>query len=185
MFLAEPTEKELDVGAVILGLLQGLQFNAHEIYGTRIAGKNRISNSKVQSLGVGIYRVASLFNHECNPALTRYFQGTDIILSSIRPISAGQMVSETYGPLFANGLIKDRQRALRSRYWFKCQCKACLEDWPILKYLTNYARLKCPTEHCDHYIKYPKDLNKQVKCAMCKKTVSLKPLAEMLTRCEM
>lgn len=39
--LAEPTNVELDVAEVILGLLQVLQFNAHEIFETRHGEKHR------------------------------------------------------------------------------------------------------------------------------------------------
>lgn len=182
---SEPTEQELEVGAVMLQLLQALQFNAHDIYGTKVTGKHRFVDSKVQSLGVGIYQTAAMFNHECYPAITRYFQGTDIVLTSIRPLRPGDIASENYGPQFSKMAIKERQRLLRSRYWFKCECKSCVEDWPLDKHLTNFARLKCPTEHCSHFIKYPKDLNRTVKCSMCKKTVSLKAHAELLNKCEL
>lgn len=40
-FLAEPTNVELDTAEVILGLLQVLQFNAHEIFETRHGEKHR------------------------------------------------------------------------------------------------------------------------------------------------
>lgn len=182
---AEPTEKELEIGALLLGLLQTLQFNAHEIYGTKLTGKHRVNGAKTQSLGVGIYKTASMFNHECYPVLTRYFQGTDIVLTTTRPLLVGQMASECYGPSFTMVPLKDRQRHLRSRYWFKCECKVCKEDWPVVKSLNNYARLKCPIPTCDHYIKYPKDANRPIKCPMCKNTVDIKIQIDILRKCEM
>lgn len=182
---AEPTEKELEIGALLLGLLQALQFNAHEIYGTKLTGKHRVKESKTQSLGVGIYKTASYFNHECYPALTRYFQGTDVVLTTTRPLFAGQVASECYGPSFTMVPMKDRQRHLRSRYWFKCECRVCKEDWPVLKSLSNYARLKCPIPTCDHFVKFPKDANRPIKCPMCKNTVDIKIQIDILHKCEL
>lgn len=182
---AEPTNIELEVGVKLLQLLQSLQFNAHEVYGTKVKSTHRIIDSKVQGLGIAIYKSASLFNHDCYPSVTRYFQGTGIVLTTIRPISANSMVSENYGPMFSQVALKDRQRSLRSRYWFKCECQACKEDWPRYKDMNNFARLKCPMEKCKHYLKYPRDNKMIVKCTSCKSQVDLKNHTELLSKCEL
>lgn len=139
---ADPTEEEIEIGALIFGLLQALQFNAHEIYETKLGESHLIIGAKVNYIGVGIFKTGALFNHDCYPGVTRYFLGTTMILNTIRPIAKNEMVAENYGPQFSVLMLKDRQRQLRSRYWFTCECRACQENWLTLKKLDNHPRLK-------------------------------------------
>uniref|UniRef100_A0A182N656 SET domain-containing protein n=1 Tax=Anopheles dirus TaxID=7168 RepID=A0A182N656_9DIPT len=177
----EPTELELQVGAVLLSALQSLQFNAHEVYETRVSGDHRFDSAKVQYIGVGIYRAASMFNHECYPGVTRSFLGTSIVLHTSRPIAAGAVVPENYGPHFLRQPKPVRQRNLRSRYWFKCDCRACAEDWPQMDKLPAKPRLRCPTEGCAGVLPYPsKPSQRSAKCARCKKQVNLEAGVKML-----
>jgi SET and MYND domain-containing protein 4 len=139
---ADPYPHELEIGALILRLLQALQFNAHEIYETKLGVPHRISDSKVIYIGVGIYRTGALFNHECYPSVTRYFCGTSMVLNTIRPVEQNAIVAENYGPMFTRQSLEERQRNLKARYWFKCECKACTENWPMLKTMDHTARFK-------------------------------------------
>ncbi|XP_058062549.1 SET and MYND domain-containing protein 4 [Anopheles bellator] len=177
----EPTELELQVGAVLLGLLQTLQFNAHEVYETRITGNHRIDSAKVQYLGVGIYRAASMFNHECYPGVLRTFCGTSIVFHTSRPLRTGAVIPENYGPHFLRQAKALRQRNLRSRYWFKCDCRTCTEDWPLLEQLSDEPRLLCPTARCGNVLPHPgKSGQHQAKCTLCKKQVNLEPGLRMV-----
>lgn len=170
---AEPTPKELEIGALIFSYLQALQFNAHEIYETISQGDHKFSKGKVNYIGVGIYEVGALFNHECYPSITRYFNSTNIIFNSIRPHVDGEVIAENYGPIFTRQTLPERQRNLQARYWFKCECLACKENWPVLDKLNNKCRLKCTTETCSGVFNYPLDRFKEIKCRSCKKIVSL------------
>ncbi|XP_035794036.1 SET and MYND domain-containing protein 4-like [Anopheles albimanus] len=181
----EPNDLELQVGTIILGLLQTLQFNAHEIYETRITGEHRVDSAKVNYLGVGIYRTASMFNHECYPGVSRTFLGTSIIFHTSRPIRSGAVVPENYGPHFLRQPKPMRQRNLRSRYWFKCDCRTCAEDWPLLERLTDEPRLLCPTDGCENVLAFPtKPSKRSTKCSKCKKQVNLEPSMKMVDASE-
>lgn len=70
-------------------------------------------------------------------AFYRYFEGRNIVFRATRPLAPGDVVSENYGPHFMMRGLKERQRALASRYWFKCECVACKEDWPTLKMMSG------------------------------------------------
>lgn len=137
-----PDEDELQVAAVLLGLLEVLQFNAHEIYETRLGREHRVVGSKPAYIGVALYRTGAFFNHDCHPAVARYFVGTSIVLSATRPLRPGEMVGENYGPIYTKRTLLERQRDLRSRYWFRCGCRCCSEDWPLLNKLDNRPRLR-------------------------------------------
>lgn len=181
---AEPTNEELDVGLLILGLLEALQFNAHEIYQTMIGEKHRFEGSKPVYIAVGIYKTGALFNHDCYPGVARYFSGKNLVLTATKPIERFAAVAENYGPIFTKKMLLERQRNLRSRYWFKCECNACVGNWPILDKMTNAAKFKCLTKGCKNVLWYPLDPEKKVKCSECRKNILLKNAVVELKRCE-
>lgn len=167
--------------------MQAIQFNAHEIYETVSNKVHKFQKSRINYIGVGIYEVGALFNHECYPSVTRHFNGTHLIFNTIRPHQAGQVIAENYGPIFTKQNLGTRQRNLSSRYWFKCQCNACQEDWPILDKLHNRCRLKCLTTNCPGLFSYPDrkaKLSKQTKCNICKNSFSLELQIQLLAECE-
>jgi hypothetical protein len=61
----------LFIGSLLLRHLQLLQFNAHEIFETRMETPNKFRGSKTVYVGVGIYPTVAMFNHDCHPALAR------------------------------------------------------------------------------------------------------------------
>lgn len=180
---AEPTPKEMEIGILMFSYLQALQFNAHEIYETVSSG-HKFLKSRINYIGVGIYEVGAMFNHECYPSITRYFNTTSLIFNSIRPHVKGEVVAENYGPIFSKQTLPERQRNLASRYWFKCACRACRENWPVLDKLNNKCRLRCPEDGCDGAFNYPQDRTKEIKCRLCKRSVSLQMSLSLLLEAE-
>ncbi|CRL06484.1 CLUMA_CG019432, isoform A [Clunio marinus] len=180
---AEPTSLEMEVGTLLFAYLQALQFNAHEIAETVSSG-HKFIKSRINYIGVGIYEVGAMFNHECYPSITRYFNSTYLIFNSIRPHAKGEIIAENYGPIFTKQTLQERQRNLASRYWFKCSCQACKENWPVLDKLNNKCRIRCPDDSCKGFFNYPQDYMKQVKCRVCKKNVSLQMSVNLLLEAE-
>lgn len=136
------SDAEFEIGEILFGLLQVLQFNAHQVYETVSNDKHKFVGSKVLDIGVAIYKAAAYFNHNCYPAVARYFVGTSIVLCASHPLEPGEVVAENYGPVFTRQTLRERQRNLKSRYWFDCKCVCCTENWPVLDKLTNRARLR-------------------------------------------
>ncbi|KAJ8738071.1 hypothetical protein PYW08_000666 [Mythimna loreyi] len=134
---------------LILRNLLILQFNAHEMYET-VRGAHTFSGSKTVHMSVGIFPIGALFNHECYPGAARYFEGRNIVLRATRPLVPGEVVAENYGPHFMVRTLKERQRSLASRYWFRCDCVACREDWPTLKLMSGDTPpyIRCPNIAC-------------------------------------
>ncbi|CAK1555037.1 unnamed protein product [Leptosia nina] len=168
MFLTECLKKggffnQLDKGSalraerticeLIIHNLQLLQFNAHEIYET-IRGQHTFSGSKPIYVAVGLYPTGALFNHECYPAVARYFEGNKIVLRAIRRLQPGEIVSENYGPHFLIRNLKERRRALACRYWFRCECIACREEWPTLKQTSSNSAIYLRCQNLDCCYKY-------------------------------
>ncbi|KAJ2954157.1 hypothetical protein O0L34_g2385 [Tuta absoluta] len=162
---------EAAICEVLVRNLQLLQFNAHEVYET-VRGEHTFSGSRPLYVAVGIYPTGALFNHECYPAVARYFEGRKLVLRAIRPLAPGEAVSENYGPHFLVRTLKERRRALASRYWFRCDCRACKEDWPTLKQMAKDVPplLRCPNSSCTWKFKAdPKVL--PGKCPRCSTAV--------------
>ncbi|RVE43980.1 hypothetical protein evm_011364, partial [Chilo suppressalis] len=159
---------EMSICEMLVRNLQILQFNAHEIYET-LRGEHLYNGSKPVYIAVGVYPVGALFNHECYPAVARYFDGSKIVLRATRPLSPGDVISENYGPHFLMRSLKDRQRSLACRYWFKCECIACKEDWPTLKQMNTSEPplyLRCPNTDCA--VKFSSNnSNLTSKCMKC------------------
>ncbi|XP_057318768.1 SET and MYND domain-containing protein DDB_G0273589 [Microplitis mediator] len=180
-----PTEEEISVGTILLRNLQLLQFNAHEIFETRVSNEHRFRGSKTVYLGVAIYPGVARFNHDCYPAVTRYFSGRDIVIRATRTLTKGQVIAENYGPIFTKRNLKERQRSLEGRYWFKCTCDACKEDWPKFEVLINCTpRIRCSTENCKGLLPQASHLDNLVKCSRCRKKINLKSRIMSLSRCE-
>ncbi|XP_072758791.1 SET and MYND domain-containing protein 4 isoform X3 [Anoplolepis gracilipes] len=192
-FFAHPTSddevpgaEEIIVAALLLRNLQLLQFNAHEFFETRLSAEHRFRGSRPVYLGVAIYPTVARFNHDCYPAVTRYFVGRHIVIRAVRGLQPGDIIAENYGPIFTKMTLAKRQRTLAGRYWFRCTCRACQEDWPHFENLTNDSvRLRCPTAGCNGlHSRAQQRPAKPIKCPGCKKRICLEDRLACLQECE-
>ncbi|XP_050453383.1 SET and MYND domain-containing protein 4 isoform X2 [Cataglyphis hispanica] len=181
-----PGAEEIIVAALLLRNLQLLQFNAHEFFETRLSAGHRFRCSRPVYLGVAIYPTVARFNHDCYPAVTRYFVGRHIVIRAVRGLQPGDVIAENYGPIFTKRTLAERQRTLTGRYWFRCTCQACQEDWPYFENLTNDAvRLRCPTEGCSGlHSRAQQRPGKPIKCPDCRKKICLEDRLACLQECE-
>ncbi|XP_071631747.1 SET and MYND domain-containing protein 4 isoform X3 [Temnothorax longispinosus] len=179
-----PGAEEITVAALLLRNLQLLQFNAHEFFETRVSAEHRFRGSRPVYLGVAIYPTVARFNHDCYPAVTRYFVGRHIVIRAVRGLRPGDVIAENYGPIFTKRTLAERQRTLAGRYWFRCTCKACQEDWPRFENLTNdFVRLRCPTAGCSGLHLQARQ-GKPIKCPDCQKKICLEDRLACLRECE-
>ncbi|XP_011643185.1 SET and MYND domain-containing protein 4-like isoform X1 [Pogonomyrmex barbatus] len=181
-----PGAEEIIVAALLLRNLQLLQFNAHEFFETRASPGHRFRGSRPVYLGVAIYPTVARFNHDCYPAVTRYFVGRHIVIRAVRGLRPGDVIAENYGPIFTKRTLAERQRTLAGRYWFSCTCKACQEDWPRFENLTNDSvRLRCPTAGCGGlHSRAQQRPGKLIKCSGCQKKICLEDQLACLRECE-
>ncbi|CAL7952534.1 unnamed protein product [Xylocopa violacea] len=170
-----PSDEEIAVASLVLKHLQLLQFNAHEVFETRLGTEHRFRGSKPVYIGVAVYPTVARFNHDCYPAVAR----------ATRPLQPGDAIAENYGPIFTKRTLEDRRRALAGRYWFRCECTACRENWPRFDGLTNEAvRLRCPSEGCPRLHRRPRDPDKTVECSSCRRSINLRASVERVLECE-
>lgn len=111
-------------------------------------------------LGQAIYLSASRFNHACDPTALVMFGANDspcqMMVQNVKGnIGAGQEMTISYGPLAAKQSKEERQKILKEKYLFDCQCSACQdtkeEDGPNSVYkcqICKVGRLYRQQETC-------------------------------------
>nr|XP_053653597.1 SET and MYND domain-containing protein 4-like [Cherax quadricarinatus] len=129
------------------------------------SGKINFKKTKSVFLGLAVYPTISYCNHSCFPAVTRYFEGDKMVIVSLRPLQAGDVVAENYGPIFTHHPRQERQRKLLSRYWFRCNCEACRGDWPVYNNMVNKRVIQCHT--CKSPLPQPAHNQSHVTCKEC------------------
>lgn len=117
------------VGGHLLHHLQMLPCNAHEISELRL-DTTAVATSEQHEIGAGIYANLSLFNHSCDPSVTRNFCGTKCVMRAIKTVRKGEEVCDNYGALYAVQCKEDRQAKLQKQYYFTCSCTPCTQNWP-------------------------------------------------------
>ncbi|KAF7998125.1 hypothetical protein HCN44_009523 [Aphidius gifuensis] len=163
-------EKKLFICSLLLRFMLQLIANGHAI--TRLdlinPEKENVVEEQQQRVAVGIYPSLSMMNHSCDPMILNTFWNDTLIVKATKNIQVGEEVFNCYGPNFRRMPVKERQRALKSQYCFKCTCNACINP-DMQRFLDRFVALKCPV--CNGALD---GLNKtQLKCLDCKSTPSL------------
>ncbi|KAL6073662.1 SET and MYND domain-containing protein 4 [Balamuthia mandrillaris] len=96
------------------------------------------------------FPTASLFNHSCVPNTFLRYHGRTIVIRASRAITAGEEISNCYGPHAIHMPDhKQRQRLLREQYFFDCDCTACSPSLLPSSTVLSNRQLICPTESCN------------------------------------
>lgn len=142
------------IGGLILRHLQSNPCNAHEVSELQL-NLNSVATSETGEIASGIYATLSLFNHSCDPSVTRNFYGDTCVVRAIKNIPKGEEISDNYGTLCALTPKAERQKELASQYYFTCHCRACKEDFPL-------------------YLDIPSNASPVFKCQSCCIPLSIK-----------
>uniref|UniRef100_A0AAG5D6P3 MYND-type domain-containing protein n=1 Tax=Anopheles atroparvus TaxID=41427 RepID=A0AAG5D6P3_ANOAO len=156
------------IGGLLLHNLQLLQYNAHEVSEMIREKENDVGKSIF--IGGGLYPTLALFNHSCDPGVTRYYRGNQVCVRTVKNIPADSMVAENYGPLFTQLRRDERHQKLLNQYRFTCQCVACLENWPLFTEMDPHViRFRCDGgKICSNVLIIPAEINDfMVKCTEC------------------
>lgn len=87
-----------------------------------------------KTIGSGLCLFASLFNHSCDPNISRVTFDNKIAFIVARPVKAGDQLFISYGYSFPR-MTRDQRHQSLARYGFKCDCTACRQDYPMLRQL--------------------------------------------------
>ena len=136
-------ENQWFIGGLILRHLQSISCNAHEVSELQHskAKRNAMAESSAQGIGAGIFAILSLFNHSCDPHVTRNFRGSRCQVRALQNIKKGEEIYDNYGVLYAVNELKERRQKLKEQYFFECNCLPCRNDWPIYDKIVNQLEM--------------------------------------------
>ncbi|XP_018578853.1 SET and MYND domain-containing protein 4-like [Anoplophora glabripennis] len=169
------------IGGLILRHLQLLQFNAHEISELKNPPKPIITggvetNYESTTTGAALYPTLALFNHSCDPSIVRYNLKNKIVVRTIKPVKAGDIIYENYGPLYMSMPVEKRQETLKNNYWFECLCIPCVELWPMFHEMNEYElRIPCQTDRCPFVFIVHHDDEPFMTCDYCHNVTTIFP----------
>lgn len=126
----------------LLKFLQIIACNGIEV--TEMCVGTNLQNTNPEPIGLALYPTVSLLNHSCNPAMELIFYDNRCVVRPIRNLQTAQELTIDYGYLFYVTRKEQRQTSLRSQYHFRCDCEACVLNWPVRNELKDgIAPLKC------------------------------------------
>ena len=99
-------------------------------------------NLLISLLGIGIYDLASLINHDCTPNCVAVFQGAKVLIRSIKTISKNDEVTISY--IESLETRYNRIKELKDRYFFQCTCNTCSKESEFDGLIIG----KCQNEQC-------------------------------------
>ena len=85
-----------------------------------------LSDDELQPLGLGLYPLGALANHDCNPSAAQSFRGPTLVMRALRPLAPGEAVTIGYVDLAMPGAA--RRRELLGGYAFNCACVRCADE---------------------------------------------------------
>lgn len=82
------------------------------------------------SCGFAIYGAPSYLNHSCAPNTVNSYdrESNRMLIRATERIESGQEIFHCYGPAAFEVDYKERQRRLKKRFYFTCECNACVKD---------------------------------------------------------
>ena len=164
-YLSDMSMSMEETATILLRHLQSFPCNAHEISELALDRKN-IATSTCTEIGAGIYATLSLFNHSCDPNVTRSFEkGDTCVVRAIQMINAGEEVSDNYGAVYATHTFSERQNLLKENYFFTCQCVPCKNNWALYDNIPKKSRPKCI--NCSYFEKNMCWKVSTFKCPKC------------------
>lgn len=116
---APPPRPRFDMARLLLAI----QCNAHSI-----------RDSYESNLGLGVYPIASMLNHSCQPNayhVFRFHQGEGpptLLFKTLRAVGTGQELVYSYTDLMRPGQL--RRATLANAYFFSCDCPRCIVTLP-------------------------------------------------------
>ena len=103
---------------------------AHRLLGMLSSNAHTICDGELQPIGLGLFPLAALTNHDCDPSACQSFERGTLVMRALRPLAAGDAVTIAYVDLAQPAAL--RQSELMAGYCFQCACTRCQreEAWP-------------------------------------------------------
>eukprot|EP00899_Mesostigma_viride_P022154 jgi/Mesvir1/3122/Mv05562-RA.1 len=84
-----------------------------------------LCDGEIKAYGIGLYPIAALLNHSCDPSAILLFDGVQGVLHALKDIAVGDEVCISYVELAAS--TPSRRKELAEQYFFTCNCLRCVD----------------------------------------------------------
>jgi tetratricopeptide (TPR) repeat protein len=120
----EDGSKERDILMHLQGIVKANSFSLKSLH--TISCSTNFSQFSQDSFGIGIYPMASIINHSCQPNAIVHFSNSSTVLKlrATKDIKKGEPIVISYGPLSIRHDLNERSSILR-KWFFDCGCHAC------------------------------------------------------------
>eukprot|EP00094_Tigriopus_californicus_P000306 TCALIF_00296-PA protein Name:"Similar to Smyd4 SET and MYND domain-containing protein 4 (Mus musculus)" AED:0.00 eAED:0.00 QI:140/1/1/1/0.75/0.6/5/342/369 len=165
------------IGHVLVEFLELMQYNTHgilESFGIAADDQvlfsnplqDRVPKRQNRPFGAGVFPTLALLNHSCGHNIFKYNIGKKIVVLAGRNIRQGEEITENYFPHHYYMSQIDRQIWLQEHYNFRCECKACIEDWPTLGVLVDFRQWAFPLRAHESSKERSKAAEEEIKSVM-------------------
>jgi hypothetical protein len=175
------SDDEMVVSVSLLRHLQSVSCNA---YGINMICKAEVMKTlEIDEVGGATYPIISTTNHSCYPNVYRFNIGKVCVVNSLREISEGEEILDSYGPQFTTAPVEQRIQELENQYLFRCTCLACLENWPGFKEMKCVRQVwKC--QSCGVGTLEDNSAGNKRKCLNCKQITDIRKSQKALKSAE-
>ncbi|CAG2220442.1 unnamed protein product [Mytilus edulis] len=122
------SQDDLYIGGLLLRHIEQLVCNAHaitELQVTQTSDTSLVDSKSQERVATAIYPTTSLLNHSCDPSIIPGFDKDKLVVRVIKDVEAGEEIFNCYGPHHKRMSKMERQQALKTQYFFTCQCPSC------------------------------------------------------------
>eukprot|EP01025_Chloroclados_australasicus_P010355 TRINITY_DN14176_c1_g1_i10.p2 TRINITY_DN14176_c1_g1~~TRINITY_DN14176_c1_g1_i10.p2 ORF type:complete len:513 (-),score=47.05 TRINITY_DN14176_c1_g1_i10:458-1996(-) len=145
-----------------------------------IAYTPQMSSSDQDRIALGVFPVASFFNHSCKPNIQLRFVNDQVIARTIRQVERGQQLNISYGPQIGAQNTNTRKELLQKQYYFTCRCQGCCDKQQQL--LENQAEgYECANKACQNGVTLAENVSSQI-CQQCGNEIPLQQTKQIFQR---
>jgi hypothetical protein len=118
-----------------------------------------ITDNELNKVGIGMYQLASRFNHSCSPNAIQTFDGDILTIRSTTDIDKNEEITISYIDT-GNKYACIRRIELWKQYAFYCHCNRCCQEnssmnyWKCTNNCTGVYSNNCSISHCNIYQKW-------------------------------
>ncbi|KAG5895067.1 hypothetical protein JTB14_021033 [Gonioctena quinquepunctata] len=177
-------DEELFIGRLIMRHYKLMSYNAHGINELKHLDYSpchqpSMENDRLyEAIGTGLYPTLSLFNHSCEASIIRYNDKKTVIVRTIKPLKAGDIIYDNYGPNYLFMPVENRQKILKEAYAFDCVCTPCVESWPTFDKLEREVKVPCKGKNCD-FVFTLTNKKRPKRCRSCRRIIQGRDVKEV------
>lgn len=99
---------------------------AAELLSVTSCNGHTLCNEELEPIGIGLFPLGALTNHDCDPSAAQSFEGPTLVLRALRALAVGDAVTIGYVELAASP--SQRRAELLKGYHFECACARCVAE---------------------------------------------------------